>query len=243
MLRVTDEIREAALRLLDRHNAAEAGRIEARYQRDLALAQSLAERVGRQVNEGNVRARAASEHWSDKQTRQRLEAITSGKRKEIDDNWWITIHGVVDQAKIDKLAALADPERNPNEHERKVATTKLASAKARRPPGSKPLPQPLPSIEELKARVEEFKSRRTGKRKQPKPHVSDSVARLSSPSRSAPAHDRKAKLRDLNAKRASKRAEDRSGLTCQHCGKPLSAQRPTARFCGPTCRFKAWRGR
>jgi hypothetical protein len=44
-----------------------------------------------------------------------------------------------------------------------------------------------------------------------------------------------------NAERAKRRAEARAGLACATCGKPLDARRSTARFCGPTCRSKAWR--
>jgi hypothetical protein len=56
--------------------------------------------------------------------------------------------------------------------------------------------------------------------------------------------DSVANLRALNVKRAANRAAARTGLRCQTCGKPLSAaQRVTARFCGPTCRSKAFRAR
>jgi hypothetical protein len=44
-----------------------------------------------------------------------------------------------------------------------------------------------------------------------------------------------------NAKRTAERAAKRAGLVCQQCGKPLAAQRPAARFCGPTCRSQAHR--
>lgn len=33
----------------------------------------------------------------------------------------------------------------------------------------------------------------------------------------------------------------RVGLKCRACGKPLAAERSTARYCGPTCRSRAWR--
>jgi hypothetical protein len=46
-----------------------------------------------------------------------------------------------------------------------------------------------------------------------------------------------------NTARAAERAKARAGLVCQHCGKPLDAQRPTMRFCGPTCRSHAFRGK
>jgi hypothetical protein len=54
--------------------------------------------------------------------------------------------------------------------------------------------------------------------------------------------DSRKRLEALNARRTAQRAANRTGLVCQQCGKPLSAQRPTARYCGPTCRSQAWRG-
>jgi hypothetical protein len=60
MIRVTDEIREAAARLLARHNAEEAARVEARYRDGLARAQSLADQHGRRVNEGMSGLRPAA---------------------------------------------------------------------------------------------------------------------------------------------------------------------------------------
>jgi hypothetical protein len=50
-----------------------------------------------------------------------------------------------------------------------------------------------------------------------------------------------AQLKALNEGRAAKRAAARQGRTCAGCGKPINAQRSTARFCGPTCRSRAWR--
>jgi hypothetical protein len=74
----------------------------------------------------------------------RLTGIIGGKRKVIDAAWWAKIHRVVDQGKLDKLAALADPVRNPNEHERRTAGRKLAEFQGRTPPGSRPQAPPLP---------------------------------------------------------------------------------------------------
>lgn len=76
--------------------------------------------------------------------RDRLAAIADGTRKRIDALWWDRIHKVVDQVKLDKLQRLADPARNPMEHERAVAGRKLDELKARKPPGSRPEPRPLP---------------------------------------------------------------------------------------------------
>jgi hypothetical protein len=41
--------------------------------------------------------------------------------------------------------------------------------------------------------------------------------------------------------RAKRRAEARMDRACEVCGAPLAAERSTAKFCGPTCRSKAWR--
>jgi hypothetical protein len=57
----------------------------------------------------------------------------------------------------------------------------------------------------------------------------------------APEPNRLAKLlRALNVQRARRRAEARVGRLCV-CGKPLAAQRSTARFCSAACRSRAWR--
>jgi hypothetical protein len=73
-----------------------------------------------------------------------LRAVAEGKRKLIDGWWWSNVHKVVGRVKLDKLQAMADPARNPMEHERAVASRKLAGFKARRPPGLMPEPPPLP---------------------------------------------------------------------------------------------------
>jgi|EndMetStandDraft_8_1072994.scaffolds.fasta_scaffold441329_1 hypothetical protein len=110
MLKITEEMREAAGKLL-RNPALKANRPD----RDL------------------------------------LAAMSEGKRKLIDAVWWKEIHGVVNQTKLDKLARMADPARNPNEHEREVAGHKLDEFRARRPPGLPPEPPPLPSLTEMMA--------------------------------------------------------------------------------------------
>jgi hypothetical protein len=73
-----------------------------------------------------------------------LVAIAVGKRKLIRADQWTKHFTVVDQIKRDKLQRLADPARNPNEHERAVAERKLDEFKARRAPGMPPEPPPLP---------------------------------------------------------------------------------------------------
>jgi hypothetical protein len=75
-----------------------------------------------------------------------LAAISEGKRKLIRGLWWKQVHGTVDQVKLAKLQRLADPARNPNEHERAVADRKLGEFKGRRPPGLPPEAPPLPKV-------------------------------------------------------------------------------------------------
>ena len=178
--------------------------------------------------------------------RSRIKAIAEGKRKLIDGGWWREVYRDIDRAKLDKIAAMADPARNSSEHERQVATAKLAAVKARRPPGMRPEPPPLPEnlSEWIDRRKRKIKTPRTPQRSRRR---SDSVAAASdnvAPSAkrmsavaSAPDSDRRA----LNARRTAQRAAKRAGLKCQTCGKPLAARRVTARYCNVTCRSQAWR--
>lgn len=155
MIRITDEIREAAKRLLAKHNAEQAARVEARYEADLARAEALAAQR-REQSGGNwapdkeyIRKHVSAELPAEKDARQRLEAIVNGKRKLIDGSWWRDMYGdVVDRARLAKIAAMADPARNDKEHERATAAAKLAAAQARRPPGLRPPPPPLPPASE-----------------------------------------------------------------------------------------------
>ena len=147
MIKVTNEIREAAGRLLTKHNADEKKRVEVRYKAELAEAENAVAYYGRGApNKPYIRKLAEHELPADKDTRKRLEAIVEGKRKLIDEKWWSEVFGSVDSspAKRAKIAAMADPARNSNEHERNVALAKLAAAKARRPPGLRPESPPLP---------------------------------------------------------------------------------------------------
>jgi hypothetical protein len=61
-----------------------------------------------------------------------LRRIISGKVKSIDADWWREAHGVVAaqvnakrekdfKRKLADIKAMADPERNPNAHQRQVA--------------------------------------------------------------------------------------------------------------------------
>jgi hypothetical protein len=78
-----------------------------------------------------------------------LATIANGKRKSIRAHWWVKHFKVVDRIKLDKLQRMADPARNPMEHERATAARKLDEFKGRRPPGMPPQPPPLPSRVEL----------------------------------------------------------------------------------------------
>jgi hypothetical protein len=82
----------------------------------------------------------------DRSDRDLLTAIADDKRKLIRADQWTKHFTVVDRIKLDKLQRLADPARNPNEHERAVAERKLGEFKARRPPGMPPEPPPLPRV-------------------------------------------------------------------------------------------------
>jgi hypothetical protein len=195
MLKVTDEIREAARRLLTRHLAGDVRKL--------------------------------------------LEAIVDGKRKLIDENWWRKAHGDVDRAKLDKLAALADPTRNTNEHERQVASAKLAAAKVRRPPGMEPEPPPLPA--NLSEWVRVRRPRKTKTVPSPQPQPDPVILELSDSATPLQTSVSVARLKALNERRAAGRAAKRASLKCQSCGKPLAARRVTARYCNATCRSQAWR--
>ena len=209
------------------------------------------------ANKAKIRERANRELPGDEETRKLLEAIADGKRKMIDADWWRKIHGdIVDRAKLDKIAAMADPLRNDKENERRVAETSIhARLQARRPPGMPPRPPPLP-----KSAAEWIKRRKIKTPPRPSPLasriLSDSVATpvpaqdarkrsadtVSDSVAGAATSDSVAHLNDHNKQRAAKRAKNRAGLKCRSCGKPLAAaQRATARYCNATCRSQAWR--
>jgi hypothetical protein len=61
----------------------------------------------------------------------RLQAIMSGKQKKVDAEWWRGIAGSETSARADQLAAMADPARNPNQHEREVAAAMLRKERAK----------------------------------------------------------------------------------------------------------------
>ena len=259
MIKVTDDVREAARRLLAKHNEEEPHRVEARFRERVLHAKSWCP-PGKVVNEAYIRKEVEreGEARADKDKRKLLEAIVDGRRKLIDGRWWIEVHGDADRSKMEKMAAMADPLRNSNEHEREVAARKLAKEKAKRPPGVPPPPPPLPET------IVDLRKRRKGRPRPPSPQasrkLSDSVAshEASSDSVAPPvkpkpesvatpkvehthASDSVVTPKNPNARRALKRAMARADLKCQACGKPLSAQRPTARYCNVTCRSRAWR--
>jgi hypothetical protein len=313
--------------------------------------------------------------------RKQLKAIAdpASRRKFIDVDWWRWVHGrkyvhayniedaPANRAKVEKLEALADPKRNPNEHERKIAEAKLANFKPKQPPSAPGLEEydreqaewkaerdrqlaefraamdatwPK-TLEELEARRQAVKAENRAKRAaakakreagfraalekigirlpedpieaaaylkrlreergsareaakpvsdsvaapEPTPPpksnlkpVSDSVAAGPEPidepvSDSVTAAEREPvsdtvrnasgyapkeepmqprrnasgntppRVVRANAQRAAARAQARARRKCAVCGKRLKAARSTARFCGPTCRSKAWRAR
>ncbi len=200
MIKVTNEIREAAAKLLSRCKKA------------------------------NVR---------DGDMLKRLQDIADGKRKLIDEGWWRETHGDVDRAKIDKIARKADPARGNTEHEVKVAEAMLDKFKARRPPGLKPEPPPLPTGLTEWVRRRKTKTK-TAPAQQPSRQLSDSVADAAKDMSDSVAATSD-QLKALNEQRTSRRAAKRAGLRCQTCGKPLTARRATARYCNATCRSQAWR--
>src|SRR6202041_56745 len=107
---------------------------------------------------------------------------------------------------------------------------KLAAAKTRQPPGI-PSPPPLPTNPaDWERRLRKTKTRPSP---QPSRRLSDSVASASMSDSVASTHAFD-KLKALNEQRAARRAEKRTGLKCQTCGKPLDARRATARYCSPT---------
>jgi hypothetical protein len=266
MIKVTDEIREAARRLLAKHNANEAARVQALYEAELRRAEEYVKYYGKGVpNKPLIWKIAAREIATDKDKRKLLEAIVDGKRKLIDGSLWQKISGDVyragDRAKLEKIAAMADPARNSSEHERQEAAAKLTEAEtrhARRAPGMRPEPPPLPTDPaDWGRRYRKTKTPKANSRPSPQPShkyisdsvaardVSDSVAAVPvsvamSGSVAPPAHAFD-KLKALNEQRAARRAEKRAGLKCQTCGKPLAARRATARYCSVTCRSRAWR--
>jgi hypothetical protein len=229
MIKVTKEMREAARLLLDRHNKAVKARAEARMP----------------ANKAHIKPQSHYETYDDQDTRKRLEAITDGTRKLIDPGWWQKVYRKVDRAKLEKIKAMADPARNSNEHERQVAETKLAAAKARRAPGMRPDPPPLPTDWSAWKRMRTTKAKdkaKTPTRPPPQtsPALSDGVAVSAQNIPAKPVSDSVAQPK-ANEKRTAERAAARSGLKCQTCGKPLAASRVSARYCSVTCRSRAWR--
>jgi hypothetical protein len=126
-----------------------------------------------------------------------LAAIAAGKRKLIDAWWWGRVHKVVSRVRLDKIQAMADPARNPMEHERAVASRKLAGFKTRRPPGLMPEAPPLPE------RIEEW-IRRT-----PRKRPSGGVNTKPKPKPTPTLVNTKPKSKPVNTTRKSDRNRDR----------------------------------
>jgi hypothetical protein len=198
--------------------------------------------------------------------RRSLKAIAEGERELVDAGWWGKLHQrtflAAQAERAEKLGALADPAANPSVHERAVAAQKLAKLKATEPPLTPGLEARERAARERRAAMEAMLARlrkhpdnvadleRLRERTQAARPATDSVAKgraakPASPDSVAapetPATDSVAE--GWLARRTAARAARRAGLTCAVCGKPLTARRPTMRFCGPACRFKAWKAK
>jgi hypothetical protein len=88
----------------------------------------------------------------------KLREIVDGKRKYVDVRWWREVNGVAPEqvmaeqekkfkAKLDAIKAMADPARNPNEHQPRAAEAALAKAQAAGPPKTPHL-RSAPGLEE-----------------------------------------------------------------------------------------------
>jgi hypothetical protein len=105
---------------------------------------------------------------STSETRKQLKAIAdpTSRRKYVDVDWWRRIHGnqyvhapnlkdaPVNLAKVEKLKALADPERNSNAHEREAAAKALARFRPRQPPTAPGLEEYERAVERAEAALE-----------------------------------------------------------------------------------------
>jgi hypothetical protein len=118
---INDAIRKAAEKLLDREN----------------------ERSRAAFESGDFGQWLCGSGMLASRDRARLMAIVYGKRwspktkapKTVDVEWWRGLHKETDETRAAQLAAMADPARNPNEHERAVAAKKLAGLKTTSAPG------------------------------------------------------------------------------------------------------------
>jgi hypothetical protein len=67
--------------------------------------------------------------------RAKLRRIISGEVKSIGSEWWRQVNDAANRRKLEKISAMADPARNPSEHQRRVAEAMIAKLRAASPPG------------------------------------------------------------------------------------------------------------
>jgi hypothetical protein len=175
----------------------------------------------------------------------RLRNIISGKLKTVDVQWWLALHRKANDER-DQVATMADPARNPNEHERKVAAAKLAGLRPKAAPGLEEYVRQLREYNRQQAALKAARDQRQAAREARFQATIDRVVNAARDvvNTTSPANTtKKPRSAARNTARAAERAKAREGLVCLQCGKPLDAKRPTARYCGPTCRSHAFRGK
>jgi hypothetical protein len=122
----------------------------------------------------NEAIRAAARELLDREDlnsddRRKLRAIAAGERKRIAPDWWRAVTGhtkedakAKDLARLDAIKAMADPARNDNEHERKVAETMLAKHAPKKPrsaPGLEEYDREQAHLQEERTRFQEAHKR------------------------------------------------------------------------------------
>jgi hypothetical protein len=65
----------------------------------------------------------------------RASRIINGEVKHIGSEWWRQVNDVANKRKLEKIRPMADPARNPNEHQRRVAAAKQEAILAAPTPG------------------------------------------------------------------------------------------------------------
>jgi hypothetical protein len=199
--------------------------------------------------------------------RELLRKIVGGKIKNIDIDKWRRLFEAVDQQKLDKLAALADPARNPNGHERANAERALAKLRAKSAPGLEEIDRAAAAqkrwwrevlAEKQREWAEEERRAAAAKARSETVTPCPSGKTTAKASRSetvtpppkgattteTPRYGSGAgRARAFNAYRAKVRRRSREGLRCAFCEKAFTATRSHARYCSDACRQAAHRAR
>jgi hypothetical protein len=81
------------------------------------------------------KARELIKYSSSINHRVKLHQIIKGEVKSIGSEWWRQVNDVANRRKLEKIRAMADPARNPSEHQRRVAEATIAKLEAASPPG------------------------------------------------------------------------------------------------------------